>query len=205
MKKLTLFIGIIIFFIMAFTLGEIHSIEIGTALPKPGIKMKNVLNGKETTLLENKKENGLLVVFSCNTCPFVIKHQHIMIEEAKHAAESKIGIVVINSNEGKREGDDSFNAMKEYAKSQGFNFPYTIDVNSELADAFGATRTPEAFLFDKNLKLVYKGAYTDNSDPANATKFFLKDAINELKEGKAITVSSAKSVGCTIKRNAPKN
>ncbi len=180
--------------------GIISSIAIGTSLPKANVKVKDVISGKEITLNENKKENGLLVVFSCNTCPYVIKHEKVIIEEAKHAKESKIGIVIINSNEAKRDADDSFEAMKAYAKKQGYDFPYAVDAKSELADAFGATRTPEAFLFDKNMKLVYKGAYTDDSDPANATKFFLKDAINEVKDGKPVTVTSAKSVGCTIKR-----
>lgn len=179
---------------------NITSIDIGASLPKADVKMKDVMSGKEITLAENKKENGLLVVFSCNTCPFVIKHEKVILEEAKHAKENKIGFVIINSNEALREKDDSFDAMKKYAEKQGYDFPYTADKNSELADAFGATRTPEAFLFDKNLKLVYKGAYTDDSNPANATKFFLKDAINEVRDGKTVTVSSAKSVGCTIKR-----
>lgn len=201
MKRLAILLPFTVgFMLFAFKLVEIISIPIGTSLPKADLKMNDVISGKEINLQQCKKENGLLVIFSCNTCPFVIKHQQIMLEEAKHAKDAKIGYVVINSNEGKRDGDDSFEAMKAYAKEQGYDFPYTIDKNSELADAFGASRTPEAFLFDKNLKLVYKGAYTDDSDPKNATKYYLKDAINEVKAGKAVTVSSAKSVGCTIKR-----
>ena len=162
--------------------------------------MKDVISAKEITLKDSKKANGLLVVFSCNTCPFVIKHEAAIKDMIKQTADAKIGYVIINSNEAKRDGDDSFDAMKKYAASQGYDFPYTADVNSVLADAFGATRPPEAFLFDKNLKLVYKGAFTDDSDPANATKFFLKDAVNALKDGKEVPVSSAKSVGCSIKR-----
>ena len=185
--------------ISAFTTGELTSIDIGTALPKGDVKLKDI-SGKEITLNDSKKENGLLVVFSCNTCPFVIKHEAAIKDMSKQTKDSKIGYVIINSNEAQREGADSFDAMKKYAAGQGYDFPYTVDANSELANAFRATRTPEAFLFDKNLKLVYKGAYTDDSDPANATKFFLKDAVNALRDGKAITVSSAKSVGCTIKR-----
>jgi cytochrome oxidase Cu insertion factor (SCO1/SenC/PrrC family) len=179
--------------------GNITSIEIGTTLPKGDVKLKDI-SGKEITLKDCKKENGLLVVFSCNTCPFVIKHQAAIKDMGKQTKDCKVGYVIINSNEAKRDGDDSFDAMKKYAESQGYDFPYTVDVNSALADAFGATRTPEAFLFDKNLKLVYKGAYTDDSDPANATKFFLKDAVNALRDGKPVPVSSAKSVGCGIKR-----
>lgn len=183
----------------AFT-GEIASLQVGAALPKGDVKMLNVINGKEITLNEYKKENGLLVVFSCNTCPFVIKQEKQILETAKLAKESNMGVVIINSNEAKRNGDDSLHAMKVYARKQGYDFPYTIDKNSELADAFGATRTPEVFLFDKDLKLVYKGAYTDDTDPAMAKVFYLKDAINEVKAGKPVTVSSTKSVGCTIKR-----
>ena len=179
---------------------NITSIDIGTALPKGDVKMKDVISAKEITLKDSKKANGLLVVFSCNTCPFVIKHEAAIKDMVKLTADAKIGYVIINSNEAKRDGDDSFDAMKKYAASQGYDFPYTTDVNSVLADAFGATRTPEAFLFGKNLKLVYKGAFTDDSDPANATKFFLKDAVNALKDGKEVPVSSAKSVGCSIKR-----
>jgi thioredoxin-related protein len=203
MKKTIITSSILIagIIISAFTVGDITSIEIGTALPKGDTKLKDV-SGKESTLRSFKKENGLLVVFSCNTCPFVIKHEAAIKDMGKQTKDSKIGYVIINSNEAQRDGVDSFDAMKKYAESQGYDFPYTIDANSDLANAFGATRTPEAFLFDKNLKLVYKGAYTDDSDPANATKFFLKDAVNALRDGKAIEVSSAKSVGCGIKRKA---
>jgi thioredoxin-related protein len=200
----TLFVAALV--LSAFTTGDITSIAIGTSLPKAGDKMKDAVSGKEITLTQSKKENGLLVVFSCNTCPYVIKHEKVIMEEAKHAKEGKIGVVVINSNEGKRADDDSFEAMKTYAKVQGYDFPYTVDAKSAFADAFGATRTPEVFLFDKNMKLVYKGAYTDDSDPVNATAFHLKNAINEVVAGKAVTVTSAKSVGCTIKRVVtPKN
>lgn len=184
----------------SFTTGEIISLAIGSSMPKAEVKMKDVITGKETTLSQSMKENGLLVIFSCNTCPYVIKHEKVIIAEAAHAKTNKIGCIIINSNEAKREGDDSFDAMKAYAKSQGYEMPYTVDAKSELADAFGATRTPEVFLFDKNMKLVYKGAYTDDSDPVNATKWYLKDAMNELKDGKAVTVTSSKSVGCSIKR-----
>jgi peroxiredoxin len=181
------------------TSSNITSIEIGTVLPKGDLKLKDV-SGKEITLKDSKKENGLLVVFSCNTCPFVIKHQAAMNDMGNQTKECNVGYVIINSNEAKRDAEDSFTAMRTYAEEQRYHFPYVIDNNSYLANAFGATRTPEAFLFDKDLKLVYKGAYTDDSDPANATKFFLKDAVNALRDGKPVPVSSSKSVGCGIKR-----
>jgi hypothetical protein len=206
MKKL--FILPALFFagaiITAFT-GEITSIAIGTSLPQAEAKLQDAVSGNEVTLNASKQENGLLVVFSCNTCPFVIKHQAAILETGKLAKASKVGYILVNSNEAKRDNDDSFGAMKTYASKQGYDFAYAVDKNSSLADAFGATRTPEAFLFDKNLKLVYKGAYTDDSDPANAKAFYLNDAIKALRDGKEIAVTSSKSVGCGIKRVTLKN
>lgn len=175
------------------------ALSIGADLPKGDVKMKDI-SGKEITLKESKKENGILVVFSCNTCPFVIKQESSILGMGKLTKESKVGYVVINSNEAQRNTADSFDEMKKYAATQGYTFPYTVDVNSELADAFGATRTPEAFLFDKNMKLVYKGAFTDDTDPKVSKVFYLKDAVSSLRDGKAITVNTTKSVGCTIKR-----
>lgn len=183
----------------AFMHDPINPIAIGTALPKGDVKMKTI-SGKEIALVASKKENGLLVVFSCNTCPFVIKQESSILELGKLTNESKIGYVVINSNEAQRATADSFDEMKKYAEKQGYDFPYTVDANSALADAFGATRTPEAFLFDKNLKLVYRGAFTDDTDPKMAKVFYLKDAVTSLRDGKDIANNATKSVGCTIKR-----
>jgi hypothetical protein len=91
--------------------------------------------------------------------------------------------------------------MKEYARKQSYNWYYVVDKNSEIADAFGAKRTPENYLFNKEGKLVYHGAIDDNpSDPSNVSRKHLKEAINELLNGKDITVKTSRSVGCSIKR-----
>ena len=112
-----------------------------------------------------------------------------------------VGVIVLNSNEAYRNEDDSYEAMQAYAKDQKYNWSYALDKNNEVADAFGAKRTPEIFLFDKTLKLVYHGAIDDNPSDANAVdKHHLKNAINELTAGKEITVKESRSVGCTIKR-----
>ena len=89
-----------------------------------------------------------------------------------------------------------------YAKDQKYNWSYAVDKNNKVADAFGAKRTPEIFLFDKTLKLVYHGAIDDNPSDASAVgRHHLKEAINELAAGKDITVKESRSVGCGIKRN----
>jgi thioredoxin-related protein len=175
-------------------------LSIGSKVPKSDVKMKDV-SDKEITLNDAFKANGLLVMFSCNTCPYVIKNQDRTKQISKHALDNNVGVVLVNSNEGQRDDEDSFEAMKRYAKEQGYNWSYTVDQNSVLADAFGAMRTPECFLFNKDQKLVYHGAIDDNpSDAGNVTRVHLKEAINEMVAGKDIAVKTSRSVGCSIKR-----
>ena len=91
--------------------------------------------------------------------------------------------------------------MKKHTAEKSYPFPYVVDKNSELADAFGATRTPHVFLVDKNLKLVYRGAIDDNSRDASAVKEpYLAQAISAMSAGKEITTKTSKSIGCSIKR-----
>ena len=175
-------------------------LPIGASMPNPDLKMKDV-SGKEISLNSAKKKNGLLVMFSCNTCPYVIKNQSRTIEVSKHAIANDIGVAILNPNEAYRENEDSYEAMKEYAAEQKYDWHYLVDQNHVMADAFGANRTPECFLFDKDGKLVYHGAIDDNPNDASAvSRKHLVEAINELKSGQEIAVKESRSVGCTIKR-----
>ncbi|HYD90999.1 MAG TPA: redoxin family protein [Flavobacterium sp.] len=181
---------------------ETNPLPIGSKIPKPEVKMKDI-SGKEVTLKEAFKENGLLVMFSCNTCPAVKANQGRTREISKYALEKNVGIILLNSNEGQRDDEDSFEAMKDYAKKQGYNWFYAVDQNSVLADAFGANRTPECFLFNKEESLVYYGAIDDNpKDAENIKRAHLKEAINEMLNGKEVTVKTSRSVGCGIKRQS---
>lgn len=184
--------------LFAFT--HFSELPIGAQMPKADVKMKDI-SGKEISLKEAKKSNGLLVMFSCNTCPYVIKNQERTREICQFALDNTIGVVLINSNEGQRNSEDSYEAMKNYAEAQGYKWYYTVDKNSELADAFGANRTPENFLFNKEGRLVYHGAIDDNpSDAGNVQRKHLHEAINEMLNGKDVSVKTSRSVGCTIKR-----
>jgi len=175
-------------------------LPIGASMPNPDLKMKDV-SGKEISLNSAKKKNGLLVIFSCNTCPYVIKNQTRTIEVSKHAIANDIGVAILNPNEAYRGNEDSYEAMKEYAADQKYDWHYLVDQNHVMADAFGANRTPECFLFDKDGKLVYHGAIDDNpNDASSVNRKHLVEAINELKSGKEIAVKESRSVGCTIKR-----
>jgi peroxiredoxin len=183
---------------LAFTYGD--PLQIGSTMPKSDLKMQDI-SGKEIAMKDTKKDNGVLVMFSCNTCPYVVKNQERTLAISKFATENKVGVIILNSNEALRADDDSYAAMQTYAKEQGYTWNYVVDKNHEVADAFGANRTPECFLFDKNLKLVYHGAI-DNSpaDAASITRIHLKEAINEMIGGKEVSIKESKSVGCTIKR-----
>lgn len=186
---------------MAFTVASTDPISIGADLPKAAVKMQDV-SGKLISIKDAAKANGVLVMFSCNTCPYVLKNQDRTVEIAAYALQKDLGVIVLNSNEAYRTKDDSFDAMKAYAKDQKYKWSYVVDKNHEIADAFGANRTPEVFMFDKNMKLVYHGAIDDNpSDATAVNRSHLKMAINELTEGKEISVKESKSVGCSIKRN----
>ena len=183
---------------LAFTVGD--PLMIGSTMPKADLKMQDI-SGKNVAMKDSKKDNGVLVMFSCNTCPYVVKNQERTLAISKFASENKVGVIILNSNEALRADDDSYAAMQAYAKEQGYKWNYVVDKNHEVADAFGANRTPECFLFDKNLKLVYHGAI-DNSpaDAASITRVHLKEAITEMVGGKDVTIKESKSVGCTIKR-----
>lgn len=175
-------------------------LPIGSTLPSAEAKMKDI-SGKEVSFKDAMKKNGLLVMFSCNTCPVVKKYQARTLEAAKLAAGKNIGVILLNPNEATRGDGDSYEDMQAYAKEQGYDFSYVVDKNSAMADAFGATRTPEVFLFDKSNKLVYHGAIDDNANAADQVgRKHLDIAINELANGKSIETPTTKSVGCTIKR-----
>jgi thioredoxin-related protein len=177
-------------------------LTIGSPIPSPEVKMKDP-NGKDYSFASAKQKNGLLVVFSCNTCPWVIKNQEVANEAYAYALANNIGVLVLNPNEAQRNGDDSKEKMKAYAKDQQYKWPYVLDANSAMANAFGAKVTPECYLFDKDLKLAYHGAITDNpKTPAESSRDHLKVAIDEVADGKAVSVTTSKAMGCTIKRKS---
>ena len=180
---------------------QAQSLAIGSDLPMKEVKMKDV-SGKEVSITDAMKANGVLVMFSCNTCPYVIKNQQRTLDIAAYAKQNNIGVILLNSNEGTRDGDDSYDAMKSYAKNQGYDFYYTVDTDSKIANAFGATRTPELFLFNASGKLQYKGAIDDNpTDASNVKRVHAIEAIAEFTAGKSVSVKESRSVGCTIKRS----
>lgn len=173
-------------------------LPIGSSMPKSDIKVKDV-SGKEITLQQAKGTNGLLVMFSCNTCPYVMRNQGRTKEVCAYAGQHQIGVILLNSNAGSRDGGNSFAEMQSYAKAQGYQWYYALDDNGALATAFGARRTPECYLFDRNGILVYHGAIDDSpGDPSAVKRHHLQAAIDEMLAGKPVTVKETRSVGCSI-------
>ena len=194
MKK---FISLIL--IGCLTILSAKELDLGSILPLGDIKMADI-SGKDISLNDAKGENGLLVIFSCNTCPWVIAWEDRYVELADTYKDKGVGIVAINSNETKFENVDSMEEMQEHAQENGYNFYYTMDKKSNLARAFGATRTPHIYLFDKKDKLVYRGAIDDNArNPDKVENTYLADAIDNMLAGSAIDPAATKALGCAIK------
>lgn len=180
-------------------------LPIGSPLPLADLKMQDI-SGKDISMKMAAQENGLLVMFSANGCQYVLENEQRTVAICEYALKNKIGVILINSNEAQRDKEDSYEAMKAYATGLHYSWPYVIDKDNKVADAFDARRTPEIFLFDKNLNLSYHGAIDDN--PVNelaVTRQHLREAINEMVAGKNITVKETRGVGCIIMRNKKKN
>ena len=209
MKRILLSISIIA--IVPFLLGfssqsKIESLKIGEKAPMSNNKMKGV-SGNDFSLSDLTQENGLLVIFSCNTCPFVIGNDNMEGWEKRYneiyelSKLQRIGMVLVNSNEAKRSKGDSYNDMQLHSRKQRYDSPYVIDRKSQLADAFGASTTPHVFLFNNDLKLAYKGAIDDNVKSKKEVKeTWLKNALQSLGKGESITLPETRNSGCSIKR-----
>lgn len=201
MKKFTLFLSLLIasFAIYSFVNSPPEELALNAAIPQADLKMKDV-SGKSVSLNDIKTAKGLLVIFSCNTCPYVKLSEARIKEYSDYCLANGIGCALINSNEGQRAEEDSFDEMIKYFGVQKLQCTYAVDEKSQLANAFGATRTPQCFLFNAK-GLVYKGAIDDNVKDAAAVKApYLKDALTSLVKNEIPKMQETKSIGCTIKR-----
>lgn len=206
MKKILLSISIVSLLFFAFTLpsegeGEKYpSLKLGEKMPL-GNKLLISSNGRDMSLNDVKKTNGTLVIFTCNTCPFVLQWEDRYDDIFDLAARFDIGVVLLNSNEAKRSDDDSVKKMYDHSLDKAFTAPYLVDEKSEIANAFGAKTTPHVFLFDSYDKLVYVGAIDDNSKDITAVKEkYLQNAMLQLYKGEEITTPKTDAKGCSIKR-----
>jgi peroxiredoxin len=140
------------------------------------------------------------VIFMCNHCPYVQMYLERMKQIQSEFQSHKFTLIGINANDDSRYPDDSFEKMKTFAAERQLNFPYLRDVTQDVAQSFGAERTPEAFLLDQQGILRYSGAIDDNAQNSEAVGVhYLRDAIAQLIDGVAISSPSTNSVGCSVK------
>ncbi len=156
-------------------------------------------DSKKYSLNSFADKKALVIVFSCNHCPYVQAYEDRIIEIQKNYAKD-VQVIAISSNEDENYPEDSFENMKARAQMKKFNFPYLHDETQNIAKAYGATHTPEIFLFDKERKMVFHGKIDDNwQEPQNVKSKYLRNAIDDLLNGKQISVPETFTIGCTIK------
>ncbi|MFN6089231.1 MAG: thioredoxin family protein [Cyclobacteriaceae bacterium] len=161
-------------------------------------KLKNV-DGKMVSLADFKDAKGFIVVFDCNTCPVSKAYNERIIELNAKYAGLGFPVIAVNPNDPSKSKGDTFEENVRYAKKKGYTFPYLEDAGQNVTKAFGATNTPHVFVLTKELKVAYIGSIDNSTRPAEATKFFVQDAVNALLEGKSVPVTKTKAIGCTIK------
>ena len=160
------------------------------------------IGGQSLSLEQSAGKNGLIVVFECNHCPYVVASVDRMNKMSEYCKSKQIGFVGINSNDASVYANDSFEHMVKRAH-KGMPYPYLYDETQEIAHAYGAKRTPEFFLFNSENILVYRGRMDDSPrDPNQVTTSELKDAIDAMLDKRTPVVSETESIGCSVKWKA---
>jgi peroxiredoxin len=179
--------------------GSAAALQLGATAPQNTVKMRNI-DGRELSIAEVTGPKGTLVIFTCNHCPWAKAWETRIAELGNTYRQRGIGVIAINANDPSANAEDSFDKMVTRAKQRDFQFPYVVDNGSTVARAFGAERTPEAYLFDANGVLVYHGTIDDNADDATAVKqHYLRDALEAVVSGQGVAVKETKALGCGIK------
>jgi len=168
--------------------------------PAPNFSSLPGVDGKRYSLKDFADKKCLVIVFSCNHCPYVQAYEERMIAFQRDYASKRVQVAAINSNETVNYPEDNFEEMKKRAKQRRFNFPYLRDDDQSVATVFGATHTPEFFLFDEGKTLRYHGKMDDNyKDPSSVKANHLRDATDAVLAGKEVKEPETYSIGCTIK------
>lgn len=182
---------------MAFT--ESTMLPLGTAAPD--FSLPDTVSGRMISLSEVKTDKGLVVMFLCNHCPYVIHVNPEIVRVSKEYLAKGLGFVGISSNDAEKYPDDAPDKMKLVAQQLGYPFPYLYDESQAVARAYDAACTPDFYVFDKNLKLVYRGRL-DDSRPRNdnpLTGRDLRTALDAVLAGEAVSEIQYPSGGCNIK------
>ena len=172
-------------------------LQLGSKIPQFNLP---ATDGKSYSVDSFVQAKVLIVLFSCNHCPYVQAYEERIIAIQKDYKKDSVQVVAINSNDAADYPDDSFENMKVRAQQRNFNFPYLRDESQDTAKAFGASHTPELFVFDTNRNLAYYGKIDDNWKEEDKVKSkYLRSALDEIIAGKPVSVPETFAIGCTIK------
>ena len=165
-------------------------------------KLKNI-DGKMVSMSDYKNAKGIVLIFTCNTCPYSKIYEERIIAINDTYSDQGFPVIAINPNDPQRQPGDSFDLMKQRAKEKGFTFPYLVDETQNVTRTYGATRTPHVYLLKKEnnqYRVAYIGAIDNNhKSAADASEKYLENAIEALKAGKKVPNDFTKAIGCTIK------
>jgi peroxiredoxin len=168
-------------------------IETAPIFDLPGV------DGRNHSLDEYTDVPVLVLVQSCNHCPYVLAWEGRINALQRQYGDRGVRIVAISSNDADSYPADSFENMVEHAREAGYTFDYLYDESQDVARALGSERTPEAFVFDADRRLVYHGAVDDNREESEATTHYLRDAIEAALAGETPPIADTAPVGCTVK------
>ncbi len=176
-----------------------NMLSLGTLAP--AFRLPDTVSGKTVHLNDLKGKRGTVIMFICNHCPFVKHVNSELAQLGRDFQDQGIGFVAISSNDVENYPEDAPELMQEVAKTEGYSFPYLYDETQEVAQAYDAACTPDFYLFDEDLKLVYRGQL-DDSRPGNGipvTGKDLREGITSLLAGDPIIEVQKPSIGCNIK------
>jgi len=167
----------------------------------PAFELPDTISGKTMSLKQLHGSVGTVIFFICNHCPFVIHVKEELVRIAKAYQEKGFSFIAISSNDVIKYPQDGPDKMKEFANQAQFSFPYLYDETQKIAKAYDAACTPDIYVFDRDLALVYRGQLDDsrpgNELPVSGTD--LRNALTNMIQGKAVSVLQKPSIGCNIK------
>lgn len=174
-------------------------VELGTKAHS--FNLPDTVSGDKVSLDDVKSDKATVVMFICNHCPYVIHIVDKLSEVAKEYKEKGVSFVAISSNDVENYPQDSPDKMKEFAAEHNFTFPYLYDESQQIAKAYKAECTPDIFVYNSEMTLVYRGQFDDSrpSKDTTVTGKDLKAALDNVLEGKPVDENQIPSVGCNIK------
>ncbi len=164
-------------------------------------ELKNV-DSKIYALKDLMGKSGVIVVFTCNSCPVAKKYEQRIIDLDKKFAPQGFPVVAINPNDPSMDAEDSFEAMQARAKEKKYGFKYLFDDGQKVFPQFGATRTPHVFILDNTNTVRYIGSIDNDMEGENITEKYAEKAIAAIQSGKSPEPNFTRAIGCTIKKKS---